>query len=100
MRAYGTLSPMTAPAHPRPGRNEPCHCGSGRKYKHCCLAKDEAAAAAARAKTAAESAAEPADVAPSRATRPAKHQTEQPWKAKTSRGFTPRARMPRKVGGS
>ena len=19
------------------GRNEPCHCGSGRKYKHCCL---------------------------------------------------------------
>ena len=21
---------------PRPGRNEPCFCGSGRKYKHCC----------------------------------------------------------------
>jgi uncharacterized protein len=20
---------------PRPGRNDPCHCGSGRKYKHC-----------------------------------------------------------------
>ncbi|HNJ08571.1 MAG TPA: SEC-C metal-binding domain-containing protein [Plasticicumulans sp.] len=20
----------------RPGRNEPCPCGSGRKYKHCC----------------------------------------------------------------
>lgn len=20
----------------RPGRNEPCHCGSGRKYKKCC----------------------------------------------------------------
>lgn len=19
------------------GRNEPCHCGSGKKYKHCCL---------------------------------------------------------------
>ncbi|WP_122781441.1 SEC-C metal-binding domain-containing protein [Burkholderia pseudomallei] len=19
------------------GRNEPCHCGSGRKYKKCCL---------------------------------------------------------------
>lgn len=19
------------------GRNEPCPCGSGRKYKHCCL---------------------------------------------------------------
>jgi hypothetical protein len=23
------------------GRNKPCHCGSGRKYKKCCLAKDE-----------------------------------------------------------
>ena len=22
---------------PTPGRNEPCVCGSGRKYKHCCL---------------------------------------------------------------
>lgn len=21
---------------PRPGRNEPCHCGSGRKTKRCC----------------------------------------------------------------
>jgi hypothetical protein len=34
----------------RPGRNEPCHCGSGKKYKHCCLAKDEAADAKAREK--------------------------------------------------
>src|SRR5215831_2474099 len=24
------------------GRNEPCPCGSGKKYKKCCLAKDEA----------------------------------------------------------
>jgi hypothetical protein len=23
------------------GRNDPCHCGSGRKYKLCCLGKDE-----------------------------------------------------------
>ena len=23
------------PAGPRPGRNEPCPCGSGKKYKHC-----------------------------------------------------------------
>ncbi|EIF9756725.1 SEC-C domain-containing protein, partial [Escherichia coli] len=21
----------------RPGRNEPCFCGSGKKYKKCCL---------------------------------------------------------------
>jgi tetratricopeptide (TPR) repeat protein len=30
------------------GRNNPCHCGSGQKYKRCCLPKDEAAAAASR----------------------------------------------------
>jgi tetratricopeptide (TPR) repeat protein len=28
---------------PKPGRNEPCPCGSGKKYKHCCLDKDRAA---------------------------------------------------------
>lgn len=28
------------------GRNEPCHCGSGKKYKRCCAAADEAAQAA------------------------------------------------------
>lgn len=22
------------------GRNDPCHCGSGSKYKKCCLSKD------------------------------------------------------------
>lgn len=27
----------------QPGRNDPCPCGSGRKYKHCCLVKAEAA---------------------------------------------------------
>ena len=25
-----------------PGRNDPCPCGSGRKYKKCCLSRDEA----------------------------------------------------------
>jgi tetratricopeptide (TPR) repeat protein len=30
------------------GRNDPCACGSGKKYKRCCLSKDEAAAAAQR----------------------------------------------------
>ncbi|MFQ5428915.1 MAG: SEC-C metal-binding domain-containing protein [Phycisphaerae bacterium] len=24
---------------PEPGRNDPCPCGSGKKYKHCCLKK-------------------------------------------------------------
>jgi SEC-C motif-containing protein len=23
----------------KPGRNDPCPCGSGKKFKHCCLAK-------------------------------------------------------------
>jgi hypothetical protein len=30
---------------PKIGRNELCPCGSGRKYKHCCLGKSSAAAA-------------------------------------------------------
>ena len=25
----------------QPGRNDPCHCGSGMKYKNCCLRSDE-----------------------------------------------------------
>ena len=29
------------------GRNQPCPCGSGKKYKHCCLSKDQASRAAA-----------------------------------------------------
>ncbi len=24
-----------------PKRNDPCHCGSGKKYKNCCLEKDQ-----------------------------------------------------------
>ena len=30
------------------GRNDPCHCDSGKKYKQCCLASDEAADRAAQ----------------------------------------------------
>jgi tetratricopeptide (TPR) repeat protein len=29
------------------GRNDPCHCGSGLKFKRCCLPREEAAAARA-----------------------------------------------------
>ena len=28
---------------PKAGRNDPCPCGSGKKYKHCCLEKDRTA---------------------------------------------------------
>ena len=31
----------------KPGRNDPCLCGSGKKYKRCCLERDEATAAVA-----------------------------------------------------
>ncbi len=36
------------------GRNDPCHCGSGKKYKQCHLDKDEQTARQARATAAAE----------------------------------------------
>lgn len=31
----------------KPGRNQPCPCGSGKKYKACCLRRDEEEARAA-----------------------------------------------------
>jgi len=82
------------------GRNEPCHCGSGKKYKHCCLVKDEAAERAARAQSPDEAtAAAPAGphVPPGTAPRQA---TQQPWKKgqATRKGF-PKFSAPRKVGG-
>jgi hypothetical protein len=91
---------MTAQTTARPGRNEPCHCGSGRKYKHCCLEKDEKEAAAARAKAAAEAPDQPSETTPAAPKRPPKPKTDQPWKAANQRGYVPRSRTPRKVGGS
>ncbi|MDP9191482.1 MAG: SEC-C domain-containing protein [Acidobacteriota bacterium] len=35
-------SPVIASAAPALGRNSPCHCGSGRKYKNCHYASDRA----------------------------------------------------------
>jgi TolA-binding protein len=42
------------------GRNDPCHCGSGQKYKRCCQDKDEATERAARAATEAANPKKPA----------------------------------------
>lgn len=86
------------------GRNDPCHCGSGRKYKQCCLAKDEAEAREARMKAAEErlgATVEPSQVPPGTAARPA---TRQPWKRgggahPNTRGFQKGVTAPRKVGG-
>ena len=82
------------------GTHQPCHCGSGRKYKHCCLEKDDAMAATARAQTGGDVTAQRPESATAAPTRAPKHQTHQPWKAPATRGFVPRTRSPRKVGGS
>jgi hypothetical protein len=34
--------PQVVRAHPKIGRNEPCRCGSGKKFKKCCLEVDAA----------------------------------------------------------
>ena len=83
----------------RPGRNEPCPCGSGRKYKQCCLDKDEAKIRATLAKAVAEAPEPSADAAKARTKAP-KHKTDQPWKRATTRGVHNQVRTPRKVGGS
>lgn len=36
LQELANLSDMPFKAGPRPGRNDPCSCRSGRKYKHCC----------------------------------------------------------------
>ena len=80
------------------GRNDPCHCGSGRKYKQCCLGKDEDAARAARTKAAAQAPSPvAADTAPAKTATP---RTHQPWKKSVTNthGFQ-RMSTPRKVGG-
>lgn len=87
---------MNASDGHHPGRNDPCHCGSGRKYKHCCLDKDQEAARAANAATPEPAASNPKPAAPAAP----KHKTQQPWKrsAANTRGFH-RISTPRKVGG-
>ena len=45
---------MTIDAAAKPGRNDPCPCGSGRKYKLCCGAATAARPAARPAAEAAE----------------------------------------------
>ncbi len=90
-------SPDAVPHHL--GRNDPCHCGSGRKYKHCCLRKDEAVEREARAEVAAE-AQEPAPE--ERSTPEAAKQrrtTDQPWKRGDDHRTFQRFQTPPKRGG-
>lgn len=81
------------------GRNDPCPCGSGKKYKQCCLGKDEEKGRKARVKAADEAPAAEATAAAPAHTAP-KHKTHQPWKKTqaNTHGFGKTA-LPRKVGG-
>ena len=108
---------MTPTAGPQVGRNEKCPCGSGRKYKQCCLGKDEekarktrtkeaekAAKEAAKAQKAAEKSGEKEEAAPATEgpvqPRGHKAQTHQPWKkSATNTHAFQRMTTPRKVGG-
>lgn len=86
------------------GRNDPCHCGSGKKYKQCHLAQDEAAEREARAKAADEAPAPAVEESSSGKAGPAsampRGKTHQPWKrtGQNTRGFQKVAGT-RKVGG-
>jgi hypothetical protein len=87
----------------RPGRNEPCHCGSGKKYKACHLTSDEEADRAARAQQAATAAPPPAakaeaeDANAQRSTPPPRT-AGQPWKRGAGAHVARRITTPRKAG--
>lgn len=74
------------------GRNDPCPCGSGKKYKKCCLKKDEEARRAAD--EAARDAREAEEAAARRARQaalersPASRPVDESWKNITSAGDT------------
>jgi hypothetical protein len=93
------------------GRNDPCHCGSGKKYKSCHLEADETAAREARQAEQAKKEAEAPAPAEGATDAPAaehahpprepRHNTSQPWK-KSAGGprSVPRFNAPRRSGGS
>jgi len=86
----------------RPGRNNPCHCGSGNKYKRCCLSKDEEMDRAARAETAELATPSVAqENAPAQDTPERPRPSAQPWKraAAAKRSF-PRFMAPSRRSGS
>jgi peptide deformylase len=39
IRCLDRVVDTTIRAEKKPGRNEPCHCGSGKKFKKCCINK-------------------------------------------------------------
>ena len=92
-----------APPKKLPGRNEPCHCGSGKKYKQCHLDQDETSAREVRAKATAEAEknAPPAEPAAETDGKARSHDRmtfhEQKGRGANTKGFQ-RASAVRKVG--
>lgn len=85
------------------GRNDPCHCGSGKKYKKCHLAKD----AEAERKALEKAAFKPTGEAPAKSSgagaKPAAPQAEKSWLKKIlGKGgfFRPPSRHKTQGGGS
>jgi hypothetical protein len=109
-----TEGTSVAPTTQQVGRNDRCPCGSGKKYKQCCLAADEEKARKAREKAVAKAAREAEKGRESaekdgetqdgkdaaQTTRPPKPQSHQPWrKSATNTHAFQRMTTPRKVGG-
>lgn len=84
----------------RLGRNELCRCGSGKKYKRCCLRKDETTEREEQAKASAEETTPPPEVKPGPDSPKPQRPTEQPWK-RGAHNYQPFQRFltPRKRGG-
>ncbi len=90
-----------------PGRNDPCYCGSGKKYKKCCEEKDASATHATLEKQWTEAEKAAAKVAedektssPEQSSAPTKP-THQPHVSEHRRNTmtVPKYNMPRKTGG-
>ena len=103
----GKTSAEYIPPAQLPGRNDPCHCGSGKKYKKCCEDKDAAAKHqilekqwSAAEKEAAKKAADEKAAAHEHASAPTKP-THQPQVSDHRRNTmtVPKFNMPRKTGG-
>jgi hypothetical protein len=84
---------MVAPMK-KPGRNDPCHCGSGQKYKKCHLASDDAARSAELSALAAAAAEAQAKADAEAAEAEEKAATDEPGDRPTA----PRAKAPGAAG--
>lgn len=84
------LAPKIEPYHapPRVGRNDPCPCGSGKKYKKCCLNKPESSAPEVKAPAPEEAKAEKKTEPP-----PAK-----PLKTAQGKGAGKKPKKPKGIG--